>query len=330
MITYFFRKPQPGIHSIEELFTAIQNALPPDLKSKNCYMSKVGVKPQLLLANGREAANNQGLVNHITGDVHYIASFLPKRRTILTIHDLRPLFRGNLLKRKLIKFIWFTIPAHSVKYITVISEATKSELLKEVGVRPEKVRVIPNCLFPQFTFSPKEFNREKPRILHLGTKENKNLERLTLALTGISCHLRIIGKLSARQTDLLIEHNIDYSNGFNLPSEQVVEEYKKADLISFVALYEGFGLPIIEAQATGRPVITSNLSSMPEVALDGALLVDPYKEGEIRNAILAIIENSALREQLIAKGLENVKRFKPEAVAEQYADIYREILEDNK
>lgn len=330
MITYFFRKPQPGIHSIEELFTAIQKALPPDMQITNCFLSKVGVKPHLLLANGREAAANQGLVNHITGDVHYIASFLPKKRTVLTIHDLRPLFRGSLLKRKLIKLIWFTIPAHSVKYITVISKATKSELLKELGVRPEKVRVIPNCVFPQFTFSPKGFNKEKPLILHLGTKENKNLERLIKALSGIPCHLRIIGKLSAEQSALLTEHNIDYSNGFNLPSEQVVKEYREADLISFVALYEGFGLPIIEAQSTGRPVITSSVSSMPEVAGDGALLVDPYNVDEIRNGILALIESKYLRDELITKGLENVKRFQPEAVAAQYAALYREILEANK
>ncbi len=293
-------------------------------------MSKVGVKPQLLLANGKKAANNQGLVNHITGDVHYIASFLPKKRTILTIHDLRPLFRGSLLKKKLIKLIWFTIPVRSVKYITVISEATKSELIKEVGVKPEKIRVIPNCLFPQFIFSAKEFNREKPRILHLGTKENKNLERLIMAIKGIPCHLRIIGKLSPEQTLMLTEHNVDYSNGFNLPSEQVVEEYRESDLISFVALYEGFGLPIIEAQATGRPVVTSNVSSMPEVAGESALLVDPCDVVEIRKGILTVIENKEVRERLVAKGLENVKRFRPEAVAAQYAEIYREILNQNK
>jgi glycosyltransferase involved in cell wall biosynthesis len=326
LITYFFRKPQPGAHSIEELFKSIQKALTADLLYKNHYLSKTGAKPQVLLANGREAAVYQSQVNHITGDVHYVAPFLPKERTILTIHDLRPLFRGSLLKRKLIKWVWFSIPARSVRYITVISQATKEELLKEVGLQPEKVRVIPNCVSPQFSYSPKEFTKEQTRILHLGTKENKNLEGLIQALSGLGCHLRIIGKLTAEQQLLVEKSGIDYSNSFNLSFEEVVEEYRLADIVSFVSFYEGFGLPIIEAQATGRPVITSNVSSMPEVAGEGALLVNPYQTEEIREGIKRLLEDATLRQELVEKGLENVKRFQPQVIAARYAQLYREIL----
>lgn len=326
MITFFFRKPQPGVYSIEALFATIQKALPKSRNFKNHYLSLAGAKPQTLFTNGREANANSTAVNHITGDVHYIATFLPKHRTILTIHDLRPLFRGSLLKRKLIKWLWFSIPVYSVRYVTVISQATKEELLKELMVRPDKVRVIPNCVSPHFTYSPKVFNQEKPRILHLGTKENKNLEGLVQALKGLSCHLRIIGKLTAQQQGLLEKHSIIYSNAYNLTFEQVVEEYCLADMISFVSFYEGFGLPIIEAQATGRPVITSKVSSMPEVAGEGALLVNPYEKEEIRAGIEQLIKDGKLRQELVEKGLENVKRFQASVIAEQYASLYREVL----
>lgn len=280
------------------------------------------------MANGREAATNKSPVNHITGDVHYIAPFLPKECTILTIHDLRPLYRGNLLKRKLIKWLWFSIPVRSVRYVTVISQATKEELLKHVPVNPEKVRVIPNCVSPLFHAHSKEFKEKEPLILHIGTKENKNLECLIEALADISCHLRVIGPLTEKQSKLLTYHKVKYSNDANLTIEQVVNEYQQADILSFVSLYEGFGMPIIEAQATGRPVITSNVSSMPEVAGKGALLVNPYQVSEVRNAIKRLIKDETLRQDLIAQGLENVKRFQPEAVAAQYAALYRQVMNE--
>ena len=98
------------------------------------------------------------------------------------------------------------------------------------------------------------------------------------------------------------------------------------DLLVFVSTYEGFGLPILEAQATGRPVITSNVLSMPEVAGDSACLVDPFDVSSIRKGILKVINDPAYREKLIKRGFENVKRFQPDKIAEQYADIYRGLF----
>jgi glycosyltransferase involved in cell wall biosynthesis len=101
--------------------------------------------------------------------------------------------------------------------------------------------------------------------------------------------------------------------------------YRKADLVSFVSTYEGFGLPIIEAQATGRPVLTSGLHSMPEVAGDGAWFVDPFDVESIRSGFRALLGERTLRERLVAAGLRNVKRFDPRTVARQYSDLYREV-----
>lgn len=306
-------------------------ALPDTLPYRKVTVNNSGANPKDLLQNIKFARQNTntGNVNHITGDVHYLALGLPPSKTILTIHDLRILELAPSLKRKLLKLFWFSLPVRSVRYVTVISQVTKEELLRELSVKPEKVRVIPNCVSPHFTYSPKVFCQEQPRILHLGTKENKNLEGLIQALEGISCHLRIIGKLDPHQQGLLENYSILYTNVHDLSFEQVVEEYRLADIVSFVSFYEGFGLPIIEAQATGRPVITSSVSSMPEVAGEGALLVNPYRKEEIRAGIVRLLKDVQLRKALVEKGLKNVNRFQPEAVALQYAELYREIMEEN-
>jgi glycosyltransferase involved in cell wall biosynthesis len=93
----------------------------------------------------------------------------------------------------------------------------------------------------------------------------------------------------------------------------------------FASTYEGFGLPIIEANAVGRPVVTSHLWSMPEVAGKSALLVDPYDVASIRDGVLSIIEDAHLRSVLIKNGLENIKRFRLSLIAEQYSALYQEV-----
>jgi glycosyltransferase involved in cell wall biosynthesis len=326
LLTYFFRKKRKSAFSIEELFEVILLNLPHNLQYKTCHLPEEGAKPQVIWKNGLFARKQQSEVNHITGEVHYLAFFLPKEKTILTIHDLRPLYRGNLLKRFILKQLWFYGPVKAAGYVTVISETTRKDLLKHIPGIEKKVHVIPNCLSPVFTFSLKAFNTELPRVLHLGTKENKNLERLIKALEGVRCHLRIIGPLNEKQEELLKEHEITYSCDANLNQEQIVAEYKSADIISFVSLQEGFGMPIIEAQATGRPVVTSNTSSMPEVAGEGALLVDPENVEDIKKAIIRLIEDEQLRRDLIEKGQKNIQRFQPKAVAAKYAELYRKIV----
>jgi glycosyltransferase involved in cell wall biosynthesis len=98
-----------------------------------------------------------------------------------------------------------------------------------------------------------------------------------------------------------------------------------ADIIALASSYEGFGMPILEGQAVGRPVITSNILSMPEVAGNAACLVDPYDPSSIRQGILKIIQDAAYRDELVRKGFANVKRFDPQVIALQYLDLYKKV-----
>ena len=146
--------------------------------------------------------------------------------------------------------------------------------------------------------------------------------RTIQALKGISCHLRIIGKINNNIIDLLKQNKIEYSNDWNLTHEQIVQEYQQADIINFPSLYEGFGMPIIEGQASGRIVITSNISPMKDVAGDGAILIDPFDDKSIKKAYLAVIKDQNLRENIIQKGFSNAKKY---TIKNQYYNIYKTI-----
>jgi glycosyltransferase involved in cell wall biosynthesis len=118
-------------------------------------------------------------------------------------------------------------------------------------------------------------------------------------------------------------------NVFNLNNEEIKIEYQNADLVTFCSLYEGFGLPIIEAQAMRTPVVTSNISPLKEVAGGGAVLVDPNSCLSLQKGILSLIENKILREKLIEVGLKNIRRFEPKKISHNYENLYREINDSN-
>ena len=163
-------------------------------------------------------------------------------------------------------------------------------------------------------------------VLSVGTADNKNLEALIEALKGISCRLMIIGRLSIKQKELLSLNGIAYENRFDLSREEIYRCYLQADLLCFVSTYEGFGMPIIEAQAVGCPVITSNLEPMPEIAGDAALFVDPFNIAEIRNAVITLLSDGKLRKALTHKGYRNIQRFKPDIIAQDYYILYKDVF----
>ena len=326
-VSMFMRRPLPTQHSIERLFSAVREHLPADIvcTPHMCSFESVGIWRRMVIAV--EAAFRQADVNHVTGDVHFITLLLRRKSTILTIHDLATLDRLSGFTRWLYRLIWLRIPARRVRIITVISSATRDHVRRELGGIAADIRVIPDCVFDGFDPYPKPFNAERPTVLIVGLARNKNFPRIVEALHGIPCNLRVIGHLTPELAETLAKHEISYTSDSRLSDHAIIEEYRNCDLLVFASTSEGFGLPILEAQAVGRPVITSNVSSMPEVAGDGAELVDPLDTSSIRAGILRVISNERRRKELIERGFANVRRFGVTAVAEQYAELYREVAQ---
>jgi glycosyltransferase involved in cell wall biosynthesis len=122
---------------------------------------------------------------------------------------------------------------------------------------------------------------------------------------------------------------IEYENMIELSHMEIVREYEKCDILAFASIYEGFGMPIIEAQRVGRTVLTSSCSSMPEVGGEGACFVDPLNVSSIRDGFQRIILDEEYRESLIAAGFENAKRFDPDVIARQYLRVYHSTFGSN-
>jgi glycosyltransferase involved in cell wall biosynthesis len=209
--------------------------------------------------------------------------------------------------------------------VTAISEHTRAELIRQVKCDPRKIRVIHCPLSPSFTFSPPHFQKDLPTLLQVGTGPTKNVGRMIEALQGIRCRLWVVGPLTEEHERLLESCAIEYRNFPRVSDDELMTLFVQSDIVIFASTYEGFGLPVIEAQAVGRPVIVSNKASLPEVAGGAAEFVDPYDQRSIGDAVRRLISSADLRERLVALGRGNVKRFEPRRIAEEYAAIYRSV-----
>lgn len=328
-ITQFMRRPRPHAFSIERLYCDIRDAMPPEFEVSvwTCRNPSSGVVPRV--KDMWAARRGQADVNHITGDVHYLTFLLDKDRTILTVHDLVSFRRLRGVKRWLLWFLWYWLPVRRSRVVVTVSEATRNALLGCVRCDPKKIRVIHNSVSDEFQPVERPFNSDCPRILQIGTKDNKNLGRVAAALEGIDCRLAIVGPLADAQVALLHRHGIDFENHVALSREALCQLYVETDLLMFASTYEGFGMPIVEAQAVGRPVITSGCSSMQEVAGGAACLVDPFDVSSIRAGVLSVVRDAEYRKSLLQAGFRNAARFKSDIVAQKYANLYKEISESS-
>ena len=283
---------------------------------------------------------------------HYVLPPLVPCRSVVTIHDcIHLMFPQYLPSRLAFDYARLSIRFASRRAVRVltVSESSKRDILRFVNIPPEKIDVIYNAYDERFGIEPKEedvirvrerFQLHDEFVLYAGNvKPHKNLERLIEAFhlvrnRGLD-HLKLvlIGDDISRYAALrraVHRHQLHQSVRFlgYLPEETLAVMYRLAAVFVFPSLYEGFGLPPLEAMASGTPVVTSSVSSLPEVAGDAALLVDPYDPGAIAEGIYQVLSDEQLRRQMRQRGLARARQFSWEKSVRRVRDIYAEVSEE--
>lgn len=326
-VCYIFRDPKQGGKSIEEIFKRISSFHVKNFQVEAVYYYYDSEKS--LLNNVCRLRSIKADVYHNTGAVHFLNNYLWPKSTVLTVHDLGHFQHTLKGFRKFIYGIYnIYLPLLLSTKISVISAFTKQQLIATASFTEKKTIIIHNPYPLLFQPSPKQETGEVFEILQIGTGRNKNIDRLLKALSEIDCHLTIVGRLSPEIKKLLDASSVRYTSREDLSYDDVYELYCHADLVTFPSTFEGFGMPIVEANAVGRPIITSNLEPMLEIAGNAALFVDPYDVDDIRDAVGKLIETPGLYRQMVENGYENIKRFEIGRIAKQYFELYQTIFDE--
>lgn len=327
-IMHLFRSPGTG-HSIEAVFKSLRQAL----ESQQGMMIRTICLPYVsrglrsVWRNLRFVAGLKADVFHITGDVHYVVLALPPRRTVLTIHDciLLKMNRNRPIRYAFFWLFWYYLPIRRAAIVSVVSEKTRQELYQHVGSIAGKAQVIPNGYDPAFVYHPRRMRSKQPVLLQIGTAPHKNLSNLLVAIETLNCALVIVGPLFKAMVDELQNRRITYQHHVNLSRAAIIQLYTDCNIVTFISTYEGFGMPILEANAIGRPVITSNISPLRDLAAGAAHIVDPTDITAIRQGIERLINDTVYRQMLVDAGRVNARKYGATAVAEQYQAFYQQL-----
>jgi glycosyltransferase involved in cell wall biosynthesis len=288
---------------------------------------------------------------HLLHEPHYVLPPATRCRAVVTIHDcihlMFPQYLSGSLAHLYARVSMWSAVRKSDRILTV-SEASKRDILRFFDIAPEKVEVIYNAIDERFLAPPEEeqmdrvrqrYQLDHPFVLYVGNiKPHKNLERLIDAFARVRARdfsdlrLVIIGDAVSKYPPLrqsVHRHRLDkYIRflGFQ-PYDTLAVFYRLARVFAFPSLYEGFGLPPLEAMACGTPVVTSNVSSLPEVAGGAALLVDPYDPVSIADGMMQALSDESLRRDLIQRGLARAREFSWTDSVTAIHRIYMEVLE---
>ena len=282
---------------------------------------------------------------------HYVLPPLVPCRSVVTIHDcihlMFPQYLPNRLAYRYARTS-ISIAARRATRVLTVSESSKRDILRFVDADPGKIDVIYNAYDERFGIEPKEEDIVRVRerfqltdefVLYAGNvKPHKNLERLIDAFDlvrkrGLD-HLKLvmIGDDISKYASLrraVHRHQLHKYVRFlgYMPEETLAVMYRLAGVFVFPSLYEGFGLPPLEAMASGTPVVTSNVSSLPEVAGDAAVFVDPYDPDAIADGIYRVLTDERMRRSMRQRGVERARQFSWEQSVRRIRDIYGQVCE---
>ncbi len=280
---------------------------------------------------------------------HYVLPPLVRCPSVVTIHDcihlMFPQYLPNWMAHGYARAS-IEMAARRATRVLTVSESSKRDILRFVDADPSKIDVIYNAYDERFGVEPLEEDVVRVReryqlqdrfVLYAGTvKPHKNLERLIEAFNLVrqrgleDLKLVMIGDDISKYAALrraVHKHQLHKYVRFlgYLPEETLAVMYRLAGLFVFPSLYEGFGLPPLEAMASGTPVVTSNLSSLPEVVGDAAVLVDPYDPAALADGMFRVLSDPSLQADLRRKGLARARLFSWEESARRVRGIYEVI-----
>jgi len=316
--------------------------------AKRIDVSQIETRRYLSLKEGYQLARligrQSGIVHLPNQDFARYALFL-NSPFIVTVHDLiRSCF--SLSKERLSERLWLTLDKHYIKrasHIIAVSQHTKHDLMEYLKIPENRVSVIYNGI-DHSIFKPYKVKiLDSPYILYVGSERpRKNLRRLFEAfakLKGEFPELKLVkagavGRSEGYRRNVMrklaslgITQDVIF---VDLVSElDLAHYYSSASLLVYPSLYEGFGLPPLEAMACGCPVVTSNTSSLPEVVGKAGIMVDPYDTDGLAQAMRQVLTDDKLRDDMVGRGLEQAKRFSWEETAEQTLEVYNKVAEQH-